>query len=313
MALTVGMLVFEGFNLLDLTGPLSVFETANNFLEAENHYVPDVCSVKAGAVTSSSGVEIMAGAVGDKSFDILIVPGGRGVDKASHNSDLLALFEKEIASLYVSVCTGAFILAAAGKFYQKKATTHWARVAELKQLLPDTLLQPDEIVVEDGNVWSSAGATAGMDIALALLESRHGKEITHLVTRVLLIPHRRTRGQLQFVNMNILTPPPPRILDVIDYINHHLQDDLSVPVLAERAFLSVRQLSREFIIHTGFSPARAVEHIRVEFARSKVENTNLTFSVIAMQSGFRDIAQMRKAFLRSFNASPRALRTRAHI
>ncbi|MDI6958444.1 MULTISPECIES: DJ-1/PfpI family protein [unclassified Pantoea] len=309
MLRNIGFLIFPDFNLLDLSGPLSVFETANNYLELENQYVLEIISVKEGVIESSIGATLHAGSAEGKVFDVLIVPGGRGVDTASLDPEILALFKRDIASRYVSVCTGAFLLAASGKLSQKKATTHWARAAELKRLHTDIMLQPDEIVVEDGDVWSSAGATAGMDIALALVESEHGKTLTHLVSRILLIPHRRTRGQLQYVKMQAITPPPPRLQKILEFISLNLQEDLSVSALAERAFLSARQLSREFITYTGLSPARAVESIRVEFARSKIENTNLPLSSIAKESGFQSLAHMRKAFVRTFNISPRNLRT----
>lgn len=310
MSRNIGFLIFADFNLLDLSGPLSVFETANNYLELESQYVLEIISVKEGAVKSSIGATMHAASVADKVFDVLIIPGGRGVDSASRDPDILALFKRHIASRYVSVCTGAFLLAAAGKLSQKKATTHWARAAELKRLHADIVLLPDEIVVEDGDVWSSAGATAGMDIALALVEAEHGKTLTHLISRILLIPHRRTRGQLQYVNIQAITPPPPRIQKLLEFISLNLQEDLSVSALADRAFLSSRQLSREFINYTGLSPARVVENIRIEFARSKIENTNLPLSSIAKESGFQNLSHMSKAFVRHFNISPRNLRTR---
>lgn len=308
MSTTIGFLVFPNFNLLDLSGPLCVFETANNQLAQEKRYLLDICALRAGTVTSSNGAVMQVSAASGKTFDTLIIVGGKGVDEASSDPGMVALLREDIASRYVSVCTGAFILAAAGKLAGKRATTHWARAAELKRLVPDIRLQADDIVVEDGNVWSSAGATAGMDIALALVEAEQGKALTHLVTRILLIPHRRTRGQLQFMNLPSITPPPPRIQKLLDYINANMQGDLSVPALAERAFLSPRQLSREFLAYTGLSPAKAVESIRVEFARSRIENTNRPLSAIAIESGFADVAIMRKAFLRCLNTTPRRLR-----
>lgn len=308
MVSRVGFLVFPGFNLLDLSGPLCVFETANNQLTEEMRYQLDVCAAQAGTVTSSNGVTLEVTSAAGKRFDTLIVVGGSGVGEASRDPALLLLLNSNTASRYVSVCTGAFVLAAAGKLTGKRATTHWGRAAELKRLVPDIRLQPDDIVVEDGDVWTSAGATAGMDIALALVEAQHGRALTHLVTRILLIPHRRTRGQMHFMDMRAMTPPPPRIQRILDYISRHLQADLSVTALAEQAFLSPRQLSREFIAHTGLSPARAVELMRVEYARSRLENSNQPLSAIAAEAGFSDTAIMRKAFLRCLNATPRQLR-----
>lgn len=311
MKRTIGFLLFPDFNLLDLSGPLCVFETANNQLEPESQYRLEICGVDEGEVHSSTGVQMRVATFKGKTFDTLIVVGGRGVDMASRDPALLSLFQDEVASRYVSVCTGAFVLAAAGKLAGKKATTHWARASELKRLHPDIKILADEIVVEDGNVWSSAGATAGMDIALALVEAEHGKPLTHLVTRILLIPHRRTRGQMQFMNLQSITPPPPRLQKILDYISQHLTEDLSVPVLAEHAFLSPRQLSREFLTYTGLSPARVVENMRLEFARSRIENSNQPLSYIARESGFPDATIMRKAFRRSLNLSPREMRMKS--
>lgn len=308
MLKSIGFLIFTDFNLLDLSGPLCVFETANNQLAPENHYRLEICGVSKGEVRSSTGVQLHVDAFRGKTFDTLIVVGGKGVDAASRDPNVLSLFRDRVASRYVSVCTGAFILAAAGKLAGKKVTTHWARASELKRLQPDITLMADEIVVEDDDVWSSAGATAGMDIALALVEAEHGKQLTHLITRILLIPHRRTRGQMQFMNLRAITPPPPRLQKILDYISQNLKKDLSVPVLAEHAFLSPRQLSREFLTHTGLSPARVVENMRLEFARSRIENTNQPLSFIARESGFSDTAVMRKAFRRSLNVSPRDMR-----
>lgn len=304
----VAFLVFPDFNLLDLSGPLCVFETANNQLASESRYQLEICGVEEGEVSSSSGVQIRVDCFRGKRFDTLIVVGGKGVDMASRDKELLSVFHEESASRYVSVCTGAFILAAAGMLAGKKATTHWARASELKRLQPDITLMANEIVVEDGNVWSSAGATAGMDIALALVEAEHGKQLTYLITRILLIPHRRTRGQLQFTSLQSISPPPPRLAKILDYISQNLRGDLTVPVLAEQAFLSPRQLSREFLAHTGLSPARIVEKMRLEFARGQIENTNQPLSAIARDSGFQDVAIMRKAFRRILNTSPTELR-----
>lgn len=304
----VGFLVFPEFNLLDLSGPLCVFETANNQLAYENRYTLEICGVCEGEVRSSTGVQMRMDSLRGKKFDTLIVVGGKGVDAASRDPELLSVFHEDVASRYVSVCTGAFILAAAGKLEGKRATTHWARASELKRMQPDITLLADEIVVEDGNIWSSAGATAGMDIALALVEAEHGKPLTHLVTRILLIPHRRIRGQLQFMNLQSITPPPLRLQKILEYISQNLREDLTVPVLAELAFLSPRQLSREFLTHTGLSPARVVESMRLEFARSRIENTNQPLSFIARESGFADVAIMRKAFRRTLNLSPSEMR-----
>lgn len=306
--LPIGFLIFPGFNLLDLSGPLSVFETSNHHLTAEMRYRLDVCAAQPGMIRSSGGLIVQASAAEGKSFDTLVVIGGDGVSQASRDPALLALLQQESANRYVSVCTGAFVLAAAGRLAGKRVTTHWRRVAELQRLVPDARLQADSIVVQDDNIWTSAGATAGMDIALALVESRHGEALAHQVARELLIPRRRTHGQLQFMRMKEIAPPSPRIQHVLEFISRNLRGDLSVTQLAEQVHLSPRQFSREFVTQTGLSPARAVERLRVEFARSRIENSNQTLAAIASEAGFSDSALMRKAFLRCLNSTPQRWR-----
>ncbi|WP_410014773.1 GlxA family transcriptional regulator [Sodalis sp. C49] len=308
MTRRIGFLIFPGFNLLDLSGPLSVFETANLHLPPKEQFQLDVCAVRAGMFASSNGLAVHASAGGGKRFDTLVVVGGSGVGRASCDPALLALLREDIAHRYVSVCTGAFVLAAAGRLAGRKVTTHWRRVAELQRLVPDARLLADSIVVQDDDIWTSAGATAGMDMALALVAAEHGEPLAHLIARELLIPRRRTHGQLQFMRMRDITPPSPRIQRVLAFINRNLRGDLSVTMMAEEAHLSPRQFSREFVANTGLSPARAVERLRVEFARSRVENSNQTLAAIALEAGFSDTALMRKAFLRCLGSTPQRMR-----
>ncbi|AHF79184.1 Putative amidase (plasmid) [Sodalis praecaptivus] len=307
MTQRIGFLIFPGFNLLDLSGPLSVFETANQHLAGENRYLLQVCAATAGMISSSNGLRVQARAV-DKPFTTFIVVGGSGVSQASRDSALLALLQSDSARRYVSVCTGAFLLAAAGRLAGKRVTTHWRRAAELQRLVPDARLQPDSIVVQDGDIWTSAGATAGMDIALALIEAQNGASLAHQVARELLIPNRRTQGQLQFMRLRDITPPSPRVQRVLAFIGDNLHGNLNVTTLAEKAHLSTRQFTREFVAHTGLTPARAVERLRVEYARSRLEGSNETPAAIAAQAGFSDTALMRKAFLRCLNTTPQRLR-----
>ncbi|PKR50734.1 GlxA family transcriptional regulator [Thalassospira marina] len=304
----IGFLIFPGFNMLDLSGPLSVFETANHHLDVDDHYRLTICAVRPGMYESSSAVRMEASCASDHQFDTLVIVGGRGVEQASRDDDLLNLLKTGIAKRLVSVCTGAFILAASGLLAGKAATTHWRVATQLKHRFPDIILQADNIVVKDGDTWTSAGATAGMDIGLALIEAEHGGDITRIVARDLLIPHRRTDGQLRFMRLQEINPPSPRVQRVLAFIGQNLRYDLSVPILAEQANLSPRQFSREFTAETGLTPARAVERLRVEFARSRLENSNQSMAIIASEAGFPDSAIMRKAFLRCLRTTPQNLR-----
>ena len=306
MSTCVGFIVFPDFNLLDLSGPLTVFETANHHLPDAMRYRLEVCSLQAGMIRSSSGLCVQANAVPQAVFDTLMLVGGRGVDAACNDRELVAWLARDVATRYASVCTGAFLLAASGRLVGKVFTTHWRRAAELQH--QGGRLLADRMVVQDGAVWSSAGATAGMDIALALLEADHGAALANLVARELLIAKRRVHGQSQFTRLQELTPPAPRLQKVLQFIRDNLRADLSVAALAEQAHLSTRQFTRDFIKHTGMPPARAVERFRVEYARSEIENSNRTLAAIARDAGFSDTALMRKAFLRSFNTTPQRLR-----
>lgn len=309
MRVSIGFLVFPGFNILDLSGPMGVFETANHHLPDADRYRLTVGAKKKGPVASSCGLTVEAADLTRWIFDYLIVVGGSGVDNACRDSATLDMVAREnISHDIISVCTGAFILATSGRLDGRHATTHWRRAAELKRRFPDISLQADRIVVKDGNVWTSAGATAGMDIALAVVQERQDESLAHRVSRELLIPKRRIGGQLQFTTLRDTIPPSPRIQKVLDFIDINLAADLSVEQLAKAAHLSPRQFSREFLAHTGLTPAKAVERMRVEFARDQLENTNWTLAAIADAAGFSDPAQMRKAFVRCLQITPGRLR-----
>ena len=213
-----------------------------------------------------------------------------------------------------SICTGAFYLAESGLLNGFHATTHWRWAPLLQARFPRVVVDADRIYVKDRNVWTSAGITAGIDMALALIEADFGLDLAKTVARDLLVYHRRPGGQSQFSTILDLEPSSDRVRDALIYAREHLQENLSVDRLAEAACVSSRQFSRIFLKETGETPARAVERIRAEVARPRVEDSRDPIETIASEVGFGDVEKMRRTFVRLFGQSPQAVRrvARAH-
>jgi transcriptional regulator GlxA family with amidase domain len=208
-------------------------------------------------------------------------------------------------------CVGAFILAEAGVLDGRRATTHWAFARQLQQRFPLLKVEEDRIFIIDGLVWTSAGMTAGIDLALAMVEKDLGPEIARGVARKLVVYHRRAGGQSQFSALLELEPKSDRIQKAMDFAKQNLRNVLSVEELAGVANLSPRQFSRAFRAETGQSPAHAVENLRVEAARILMEQGRLSMDTIADETGFADRERMRRAFLRAFGQPPQAMRRNA--
>lgn len=209
------------------------------------------------------------------------------------------------------ICTGAFVLAEAGLLDGRRATTHWAHARELQRRAPLAKIDEDRIFINDGAIWTSAGMSAGVDLALALVEVDLGSECAKSVARKLVLYHRRGGGQSQFSSLIELAPKSDRIQSALSYAREHLHTPLSVPQLADAAHLSPRQFSRAFRAETGQSPAKAIEALRVEAARTLMEQSRHPIDVVARQTGFSDRDQMRRAFLRAFGQPPQVLRRQA--
>jgi transcriptional regulator GlxA family with amidase domain len=208
-------------------------------------------------------------------------------------------------------CVGAFALAEAGLLDGRRATTHWAYARDLQLAHPAIKVDDDRIFINDGPVWTSAGMTAGLDLALAMIESDLGPEIARNIAKKLVIYHRRAGGQSQFSALLDLEPKSDRIQTALAYAKRNLHTPLSVTQLAEAASLSPRQFSRAFLAETGQSPAKAVENLRVEAARILMEESRHPIDVVARQTGFADPDRMRRAFLRAFGQPPQVLRRNA--
>jgi transcriptional regulator GlxA family with amidase domain len=205
-------------------------------------------------------------------------------------------------------CTGAFILAEAGVLDGRRATTHWRFAHDLQCRFPEIAVEEDQIFIVDGPIWTSAGMTATIDMALAMIEKDHGQDVSRAVARKLVVYHRRAGGQSQFSTLLDLEPKSDRIQKAIDHANANLRNALTVEELADVAGLSPRQFSRAFSAETGQSPAKAVEHLRVEAARLLLEKGRLSLDVIADEVGFSDRERMRRAFLRTIGQPPQAVR-----
>jgi transcriptional regulator GlxA family with amidase domain len=207
-----------------------------------------------------------------------------------------------------SVCTGAFILGHAGYLDDRRATTHWKYAAKLQAEFPGCKVDADKIFIQDGPVWTSAGVTAGIDLALALIEEDLGMSVSRQVARGLVVYQRRLGGQSQYSALLEMEPPTDRIREALAFARAHLHEELSVPRLAEVARLSPRQFSRAFVAQTGVSPAKAVERLRAEAAKPLIEDSSKPLDTIARAVGFCDPERMRQAFVRVFGQPPQSLR-----
>lgn len=308
----IGVLIFPDFQLLDAAGPISVFEIASRLAGAD----PSIktIAVTPGPVPSSSGVEMLArGLRPSAAISTLIVAGGGGVNAASKCDKTLG-FVRAMAKRGVriaSVCSGAFILAEAGLLDGRRATTHWQRTRQFLSQYPKVKLEPDQIFVRDGDIWSSAGITAGIDLALALVAEDFGDEIAKKAARQLVLYHRRSGGQSQFSSLLELKAPSGRFGPLLSWAREHLEAPLTVEALAEQAGMSTRHFARAFIAETGTTPSKAVERLRIEVARQRVQSSSEAIERVAETTGFRDPERMRRAFIRAFGQPPQSLRRAA--
>jgi transcriptional regulator GlxA family with amidase domain len=306
----ITFVVYPGNSVIALAA-LSVFETANMFVD-DTPYEFRFVSETGGAVSSSLGVRLETVRFSDKPGDTLLVGGGTTSREAP--TEGLITFVRAAARIHrrvAAICTGAFVLAEAGLLDGRRATTHWTYARELQKRFPKAKIDEDRIFINDGPIWTSAGMSAGIDLALALVENDFGPEIAKSVARKLVLYHRRGGGQSQFSTLLELAPKSDRIQTALAFARENLQKPLTVPQLADAAHLSPRQFSRAFRAETGQSPAKAIENLRVEAARSLMEQSSHPIDVVARQTGFSDRDQMRRAFLRAFGQPPQVLRRNA--
>jgi transcriptional regulator GlxA family with amidase domain len=318
----VAIVVFPGHQVLDLAGPHEVFHGANRWLdetrpEDGRYRVEIVGTTASGLVASESGLAIATtrSIAGDLPgpVDTLIVVGGTGVHAARRQATAVSwlAWHGRRARRVASVCSGTFLLAAAGLVTTETVTTHWARAGRLQREFPDLDVQPDPLYVRSGRVWTSAGVTAGIDLALALVEADHGSAAAQTVARWLVMFLRRPGGQSQF-SAPVWTEAPER--DAIVAACHRIQADPgadhSVAALAELAAMSTRHFSRVFSDEIGTSPGRYVERVRLAEARRLLETTSSTTDAVARRCGFGTSESLRRAFLRHLGVPPSAYRSR---
>ena len=302
---TVRLVVYANFQPLALSVG-AVFEYAN-LSYGRAAYDFKIVSEKAGSVLSSQGFAVSTGRLEDSTCNTLIVAGENTccLPSAKLLDDVREVATR--AQRVASVCTGAFVLAAAGLLEGKNATTHWYHARSFRKQYSNVTLDEDRIFIIDGRIWTSAGMTAGVDLALAMVEKDLGVETARVVARKLVLHHRRGGGQSQFSTFLDLDAKSERVRAVLSYARENLHRELTVESLAEVSGVSPRQFSRLFQSETGESPGKAVERLRVEAARWMMESNPQPIEVIARETGFGNRERMRQAFLRAFGQSPQAM------
>lgn len=312
----VDIVAFPDVQLLDVAGPLQVFATANDLARSAGlppPYLPRVVA-REGTVSASAGLGLVACPLpaADQACDTLIVAGGWGVHEASRDPQLVDWVRSRSAHARrtASVCTGAFLLAAAGLLDARRAVTHWTRCAELAARFPAVRVEADPIFIRDGDIWTSAGITAGIDLALALVEDDLGRAPALDVARHLVVFLKRPGGQAQFSTALSLQHAGERFSELHAWIAEHLASDLSVSVLAERMGMSERSFVRHYRAQTGMTPARAIERMRLEAARRLLGDTRLSVKRVAARCGFGSEETMRRGFLRALGVPPQTYRDR---
>jgi transcriptional regulator GlxA family with amidase domain len=312
MTRNISVLVFPDFQLLDAAGPLSVFEIAGRETGSPAYRLRVVART-AGAIASSSGVQVVAEAFPDDPLDTLIVAGGLGSRPAAACAETLAYIRAAAlrARRVASVCTGAFVLAAAGLLDGRRATTHWRWAGEFARAYPQIRVEPDRIFVRDGDVWTSAGITAGIDLVLAMVAEDLGEALAKRAAQRLVVYHRRPGGQSQFSALLETDRPGSRFSPLLAWARERLDERLPVERLADCAAMSPRHFARAFAAETGMTPAKAIERLRLEAARERVESGAEPIEGVAAQTGFGDPERMRRAFIRAFGQPPQALRRSA--
>lgn len=318
---TVVVVLFDGVQPLDVVGPHEVFAGANDVLDAEGRSDPRyrlvLAAATAGPVTSESGLQLVAtrslASIDLKRIDTLLLPGGSGVRPAAADPATAAWIARAAAAARrtVTVCSGAFLAGAAGLLDGRTCTTHWARADALAEAHPAATVDADPIFIRDDNLWSSAGVTAGIDLALALVEHDLGADVAQIVARWLVVFLRRPGGQSQFavpVWTRACEREPIRAAQA--FVHADPGADLSVPALARHVGLSARHFTRLFQQQVGVAPGRYVENVRVEAARRLLETERTGVAAVATRCGFGTSETMRRAFLRRLGVGPDQYRQR---
>lgn len=307
---TVAIVVFPDFLMLDMSGPAEAFAVANRFLPADEHYRIVLISTGDPEVQASNGIRVKANTTildTTEPFDFLLVVGGPGAYSGAHPNlcTWLRDMEGRVGRL-VSVCTGAFLMGEAGLLDGRRVTTHWSYTERLAQAYPKAKVEQNQIFINDEKgLVSSGGITAGIDLALSLIEADHGRQLAVQVAKVLLVVMRRQGGQVQFspLHAEVNTDESP-IAKVQRYVLDNLNEDFTVERLADLAAMSQRHFARSFAQEVKMTPMEFVRAARVDSARKMLENSTLPLKTIAYQSGFANSRQMRQQFNDKLGVTP---------
>jgi transcriptional regulator GlxA family with amidase domain len=303
--LHIGLIVYPGFQVLGLA-MCATFELANMATD-EPVYSLSLLSEHGGTVQTSAGFGVETTAFDQRAFDTLLVLGDNLIRPVSPAMVQFLRSASQTTRRLGSICTGAIALAEAGVLDGRCATTHWCHAPALQKAYPKVKVEEDRIFINDGHVWTAAGMSACVDLALALVEKDLGAQVARRVARQLVVYHRRAGGQSQFSVLLELEPKTDRIQAALTYARQNLKSVLSVEELAGAANLSPRQFSRVFHAETGQSPAKAIENLRVEAARLMMETGRHSIDVVATDTGFGDRERMRRAFIRAFGQPPQVI------
>ncbi len=321
MSKKISLVTFTNAQILDVTGPLEVFSMANDFLMKNgNHINPpyeiEILSLKKGVVKMSSGIKIIA----DRSYlskkekiDTLLVSGGSGAYKARENKELIQFIkeEKNRARRIASICSGTFLLAEAGLLKGMKVTTHWSVSQRLSREYPDVKTEPDKIFIKNGKIYTSGGVTAGIDLALSMVEEDYDRKTALYIAKMLVIFIKRQGGQSQFSShLAAQTESKGQLKDLPQWIINNTSKDLSITALANYSAMSERNFSRIFKKEMGMTPAKFVELARIDYASQKLEIENIGLDEVAEKSGFGSSEKMRRTFKKHLNILPVVYRQR---
>lgn len=316
---TVVMLAFEGAQILDIVGPMQMLAGVNDERpQGEPAYRLIMLAEKKGPLRTSGGITLVADgayAALPKALDTLMIAGGGPISERQ-DPRLVDAVRKGArrARRVASICTGAFVLARAGLLSHRRAATHWRLVDRLSETFPDVTVERDALYVRDGKFWSSAGVTAGMDLALALIREDFGHDAALAVARRHVLFLMRPGGQSQFsAHLAPNAFPEGRLAPLLRWIPEHVGEELDIATLAARAAMSERSFARAFAAETGVTPARYVERARIDAARRLLSASDLAIARVAERSGFGSDERMRRAFQRRLNISPGAFRARFHM
>ncbi|WP_137806548.1 GlxA family transcriptional regulator [Pseudomonas sp. G(2018)] len=306
---TVAMVLFPNFLLLDMAGPMDVFSIANRYLKPDDHYVLTTIGTEPGALRASNGVRVLADLTIDQAcdgFDLLLVPGGPGAYNEKHPRLLDWLTHNVSRSrVYGSICTGVFVLGHAGLIDGYRVTTHWHYTERLIQAFPKTTVETDRIFVQDRNLVTSGGVTAGIDLALAVVADDHGKKLAQDVAKVLLVVMKRQGGQAQFSPlMAAVAPQETAITRLQNHVLEHLDETFSIERMAGLAAMSPRHFARVFAREVGMTPMEFLQSARIDCARNLLETTELPLKTVAFKSGFGSVRHMRFLFGEKLGLTP---------